>query len=231
MGGESSRSRGPRIVCFRGRVLCRIRPDSTHRLLNRAPCHPLTRPDARLLQPEFPSDHDLVLRVLAGELECFRQLVERHQPSVRRLLLGLLQGDRDEAEDLTQEALVRGFQHLGSLERPGRFAPWLLRIARSAALDRLRRRRVERRALDGKAEHLRREQLREVAGAAEELDLAVLPPLEHRALELRYHQGLSYREISGVLELSFHQVDHLIRQARRRLKASLESERFRDGSL
>jgi RNA polymerase sigma-70 factor (ECF subfamily) len=167
---------------------------------------------------------DLVSRVIAGDGEAFRSIVEIHEPSVFGLARRLLGGDRSEAEDVTQETFVRAFQYLRSLEDRERFQPWLHAIARSLCLERRRRRQAEGRALARREEIQRRESIcgspgrdRVIASALDDLPLD-----ERRILGLRYYEGLSYDEISIRLQLSFAQVDHLIRKARSRLARRLE---------
>lgn len=164
-----------------------------------------------------------VARVLAGDREAFRDLVEQHYPAVLGLARRLLGPRRSEAEDVAQETFLNAYRSLSSLEDPRRFPSWLFQIARSACRDRRRRWSVEERALAERVEWLRRrgsgsgsERADDVPGA-----LADLPPVEREALSLRYFEGLSYEEIAGRLDLSFSKVDHLIRKARARVARRL----------
>lgn len=53
-------------------------------------------------------DRELVRRVLAGEIDDFRVLVDRHQQAIFRFAFGLL-GNREEAQDVTQEAFLAAY--------------------------------------------------------------------------------------------------------------------------
>ncbi len=84
---------------------------------------------------------DLLDRCRSGDELAWEALVRRYQPRVYGLALLYLR-DREEALDCAQDVFVRVYRHLSDCRDADRFLPWLLRIARNAALDRHRRRRV-----------------------------------------------------------------------------------------
>ena len=61
--------------------------------------------------------------------------------------------------------------------------------------------------------------------------LQEIPAREREALELKYFEGLSYKEIADRMGLSFARVDHLVREARARLGRRLQVARQRERSL
>lgn len=160
-------------------------------------------------------------RVLAGDTEAFRCLMEAHERAVFGLCRRLLYGNATEADDLTQETFLRAYENLERLEDKSRFAPWLYQIARSLCRDRRRRLEIESRAIVERGEALKRSLLfsGNEGDESENVPSALddLPQEERMALDLRYFQGLSYDEIGRRLSMSFSQVDHLIRKARARL--------------
>jgi RNA polymerase sigma-70 factor (ECF subfamily) len=171
-------------------------------------------------------DADAVARVLGGDAEAFRVLVEAYEPAVLGLSRRLVLGNEADAEDITQETFMRAYRYLPRLEDRARFAPWLYQIARSLARERRRHQDVERRALAERAERLRRsELLRRDEPAESPMGKALedLPADEREALSLRYFEGLSYEEVSKRLGMSFSRVDHLIRKARARLARRLHA--------
>jgi RNA polymerase sigma-70 factor (ECF subfamily) len=179
------------------------------------------KPEER--KPE--TDGEAVSCVLGGDKDAFGTLVEAYQPAVLGLCRRLLFGNGAEAEEVTQESFLRAYKFLPRLEDRDRFAPWLYQIARSLCRDRRRRARVEQRALAERAEMLRRQELKGGPDPASESMnpmLAELPVEEQKVILLRYFEGLSYDEISQRLNMSFSQVDHLIRKARARLAHRLE---------
>lgn len=73
-------------------------------------------------------DIDVVRRVLDGDRDAFRVLVDRESASVVRACYRVL-GDQSEAEDVAQEAFVTAYRALASWRSDGPFGAWLTRIA------------------------------------------------------------------------------------------------------
>ena len=93
-----------------------------------------TRPE------ELAADRDVVARVLDGDREAFRILVEREGPAVVRACHRVL-ADLHEAEDAAQEAFVTAYRALGTWRQDGPFGAWLRRIAVRIAVRRAQGRR------------------------------------------------------------------------------------------
>jgi len=102
----------------------------------------VTRPPEPPRQPGERDDAALVAGALAGDGSAHRALYDRHRPGAWRVARAFGDLDRDDVEDVVQEAFVRAFRSLASLKEQGRFGPWLLTIARNRALSRLARRRA-----------------------------------------------------------------------------------------
>ena len=85
-------------------------------------------------------DAECVARVLAGDLESFEELMNRHSQRVYRTLVGIL-GNPDEARDAMQDTFLKAFQHLAGFEGRARFSTWLVSITTNTAIQRLRERR------------------------------------------------------------------------------------------
>src|SRR5580693_8593800 len=88
------------------------------------------------------SDALAVERTLAGERDAFRVLVERHSQNVFRLAYRMT-GNRQDAEEVVQEAFLRAYQKLGQFEARANFGTWVYRIAANYAIDRMRQRQKE----------------------------------------------------------------------------------------
>ena len=86
------------------------------------------------------SDEELVQCVLAGEKHLFEVLMRRYNQRLYRVTRAILRND-GEAEDVTQEAYVRAYQHLDQFAGRASFATWLTRIAIHEALARVQRRK------------------------------------------------------------------------------------------
>jgi RNA polymerase sigma-70 factor (ECF subfamily) len=180
------------------------------------------------------SDESLVRRVLAGETRAFDPLVERHLGMVFAIACARL-GDRDRAEDLTQEVFLRAFLALDSLHEPRLFAAWLSRIARNLASHWLRRdgstaRMLPLVALDGGLPDVpdtRAEGVREQMETAER-DRAVweavltLGPEEREAVLLHFTEGLNATDIARRLGVHQTTITRRLQRALANMRGLLE---------
>src|SRR6516164_6324344 len=80
------------------------------------------------------SDGELVRQSLSGRTQAYEELVRRWAGRITALCHAKV-GRADAADDLAQEALLRGFRALDSLAEPEKFGPWLCGIAQRASLD------------------------------------------------------------------------------------------------
>jgi RNA polymerase sigma-70 factor, ECF subfamily len=85
----------------------------------------------------------LVDAARAGDVASFEQLVRRYDRNVFRIAQHITQ-NREDAEDVVQDAFLKAFQNLKQFQGQSKFYTWLVRIAVNEALMRLRRRRPER---------------------------------------------------------------------------------------
>ncbi len=81
---------------------------------------------------------ELAERARAGDTDAFGELIERHRSRAKGWAERIT-GDPHLADDIVQDALIRAFMHIGSLQDANRFLPWLHRIVRNQANMRLRR--------------------------------------------------------------------------------------------
>src|ERR1700760_4820055 len=92
---------------------------------------------------EVHPDILLVNRAREGDVQAFEQLVKKYDRNVFRIANHITQ-NREDAEDVVQDAFLKAFQNLGQFQGQSKFYTWLVRIAVNEALMRLRRRRPER---------------------------------------------------------------------------------------
>jgi RNA polymerase sigma-70 factor, ECF subfamily len=86
------------------------------------------------------NDEQIIERVLAGDTEAYRLLVERHERSVFGFVHGMVSNLSD-VEDLAQEAFIAAFKNLSSFDaRRAKFSTWLLTIAHNRCCNHLKRR-------------------------------------------------------------------------------------------
>lgn len=193
-------------------------------------------PAGRLLSLE--REASLQARLLARDERALVELVELATP----WLLGVAQGmlsDRDEAEEVVQEAFTIAWRRVDLFDREsGRLIPWLLRITRNRAIDRLRARR--RQLL--KARRLESFQVfGDGSTAPEEPDetahpgwhvhetvhaaLRQLPDDQQAVVQLAYFEGLTHTEIAGRLGIPLGTVKTRLRLAFDKLRTGLASIR------
>jgi len=178
-----------------------------------------------------PTEREWVERVVEGDRTAYRPLVECYEAAVFGLCRRLLGGCAAEAEDLSQETFLRAYSRIGELKDLDRFGPWLYQIARSLCRDHVRHLIADRKALRGRVELTRWRLVDELPSDEVASVLSGMPSREREALELKYFEGRSYKEIADVMGLTFVRVDHLIRDARSRLARRLRVARKRERSL
>lgn len=79
-----------------------------------------------------PTDAELVEKAQGGDVEAFDMLIHRHLESAHTAAISLL-ANRDDAEDVCQDAFLTAFKRLGQCRDSSRFRAWLLRIVRNRA--------------------------------------------------------------------------------------------------
>ena len=176
---------------------------------------------------ELP-DAELVARYAGGDQTAARALTERHVPHLYALARRML-GDAAEAEDVTQEAMLRLWRIAPRWEDRAAVGTWLYRVASNLCLDRLRaRRRLSDDAVPEQADEsagvLARLQAGDRAAALHQA-LAMLPERQRLAIVLRHFEELSNPEIAEMLELSVEAVESLLARGRRTLAAALAGRR------
>lgn len=87
------------------------------------------------------SDQELVEACRQGDRDAYASLVRKHSRRILAICYGVV-GNPDDAEDLTQETLIRAFREIQSLRDPSQFFPWVRRIARNQCMDFFRRRKA-----------------------------------------------------------------------------------------
>jgi RNA polymerase sigma-70 factor, ECF subfamily len=173
------------------------------------------------------SDAAVVQRVLAGDVEAFALLVDRHHGRMGRYAFHLL-GSEAEAEEAVQDAFVRAYRSLATYQERERFGAWILRILVNRCRTRLLRdrRREETaaawvREADQPFEPCERLAMRDELAVA----LAQLPGEQREAVVLRYADDLDYDEISSITGAGISALKMRVKRGCERLRAILEASR------
>jgi RNA polymerase sigma-70 factor, ECF subfamily len=169
-----------------------------------------------------------------GNQEAIAAIIETYQRPVFNLCYRML-GNRMEAEDIAQEALIKAITKLHLFDPSYSFKPWVLRIASNTCIDCLRRRKPEP-SLDDMGEDgawewfpghspnpehevMKQEQQSQVQDA-----VAQLQPLDRTVVALFYWEGLSYADISEVTDLTVSAIKSRLYRARRAMAEHLTQE-------
>jgi RNA polymerase sigma-70 factor, ECF subfamily len=172
-------------------------------------------------------DADLIRQAAKGAVEAYNLLVSRWEKRVYNYLLRLT-GHREDSLDLTQDVFLKAYQNLRKLDDPGRFAPWIYRIAHNEAYSMFRKRRPETDV--DEIEPGATETGISVGGSSVfpvELSLAVatalerLSPEQREAVVLKIYQGLKFEEMAEILSCPVSTVKSRLYTALELMKADL----------
>jgi RNA polymerase sigma-70 factor, ECF subfamily len=186
------------------------------------------------------SDALAVERTLAGDRDAYRVLVERHSRQIFQLAYRMM-GNRSDAEEVVQEAFLRGYQKLKQFAGNANFGTWVYRIAANHAIDLLRQRKVDdsRRATSPRATEDGAEvdllsKVSDPAPSPERLAgsvqlatkmseaLNTLTPAERTAIVMRHWDGCAIEEIAEVLKSNANATKNTVFRAVAKLRKALE---------
>jgi RNA polymerase sigma-70 factor (ECF subfamily) len=177
-----------------------------------------------------PVEVELVLRSRRGDEAAFAELVHLYQHRVFNFVMARM-GDRQSAEDVTQEVLVKAYYNLDRLREPAKFKSWVFSIANNHMRDMVRRKHLDTAdveeshiehyvdSADPEKELSRNRTQRMVSGALERLK-----PDQRQILLLCDLEGLSYRQIADIMHIPLGTVQSRIFYARKRVKEILITE-------
>lgn len=184
-------------------------------------------------------ENKLVNKAVKGDNSAFEALMEKHMGIIYNIALRMA-ANQDDAEDMTQEIMIKIFRSLGSFKGNSKFSTWIYRVAVNTCLDELKKKKNKKHlSLDAeisgddgenqieiKDDSPSPEKLAEQNELRDMVAAAVkLLSDEHRAvIVLRDIRGMSYSEIAGILGCSDGTVKSRISRARAQLKMILEKE-------
>ena len=183
-------------------------------------------------QPADRSDAALLAAHVAGDPDAFAELVRRHRDRLWAVALRTL-GDREEAADAVQDALISTYRAAGSFRGDSAVTTWLHRVVVNACLDRVRRRTARPTVPLPDDDALYAEP--DIAGrVATSLDvtaaLATLPAEQRAALVLVDMQGWSVDEAARILGVAPGTIKSRCARGRARLLPALTHLRNRPPS-
>ena len=179
------------------------------------------------------TDEQLVKQARLGDRSAVEELFRRHWPVAHRVAFRLL-GHEQDAQDATQECMIKALAHLGDFDGRSGFRSWVLRVVTNAAFGsgRKRKRRpmfglgrtegdsdgFEPATIDDPTHNLRRQDLRRTIDAA----LARISPKQRQAFVLYAEAGLTYEEVAEVQGVPIGTIMSRIHSARTKLQSYLD---------
>ncbi len=180
------------------------------------------------------TENEIIDRIVNGERDLFRLLVEDHQSMVFRTCMGFVH-NKDDADDLSQDVFVQAYQSIGKFKGDSSFSTWIYRIAINASLNKIRKtgkssvfQRIE--SLFGHEKKdtigiiaidtdnpekimIREEDKRWLQGTLDKL-----PENQRTAIVLSKYDDLSQKEIAEIMNISEGAVEALIQRAKANLR-------------
>lgn len=181
-------------------------------------------------------DAVLMQRIAAKDVHSFNVFVTRYQQFIMTICFNIL-NDREEAEDMAQEVFLKVFQNAKQFRGEAQIKTWLYRIAVNTTLNLKRKRRFSllgdlfNTIIINSSEDpvsvvpeeyrpdrlLEREERRKIVYNA----LNQLPENQRTAIILNKFEGLSYKEIAEIMELSLSAIESIIHRAKKNLQKKL----------
>lgn len=184
------------------------------------------------MPPTDPTDIHLLQRIAASDTAALAELYDRHNRLLFGLILRIVR-DRAEAEEILQEVFVRVWMRAETYDvHLGGPLPWIVRVARNLAIDRLRARQ-SRAAIDTPGSVVRAEPASDIQSpeaavlAAERQDaladaLAGLPAEQRQLIEAAFFEGYTHSELAQRFGLPLGTVKTRIRNGMIAMRQGLE---------
>lgn len=179
-------------------------------------------------------DELLLRRACKGDVQAFEELMQSHESRIYAIALCMM-GNREDAQDCAQEAMVRIYRAMGSFKGQSALATWIYRITMNTCLDELRRRKARKvTSLDSLVdngwsptdtgdtpeEHGLRVEKQNALNQA----IQSLPDDMRAAIILRDVKGYSYDEIASILDANVGTIKSRISRGREKLREILSKQ-------
>ena len=192
---------------------------------------------------EKTTNKDLMGRIGSGDKHAFEFLIHRHQRPILNFIFRFM-GNRTDAEDLTQEVFLRVWKVAGTYKPDAKFTTWLYRIATNLCINKQRALRI-RKWVAFSQSHEPKQNSKDTFITAEGVESKTaedhlidseqslnllnaindLPTSQRLAIILRIYDGLTYHEISKIIDRSVLAVDSLLIRAKRNLRKKLTGKK------
>jgi len=184
-------------------------------------------------------DDVLVERAMGGDESAYTKIVDKYERALYFHILKMVK-DREQVEDLVQEAFVKAFDNLNTYNTNYAFSTWLYRIATNHTIDYLRKKKLKTLSIDDPVKTKDGEMEMQLPDESAKTDRKIireqrqkivqkainnLPEKYRKVIELRHMEEKSYQEIAEVLDLPLGTVKAHIFRAREMLYKALKDKR------
>ena len=195
---------------------------------------PVDRAEQRRMESR-EEDAVLIRRALTGDQKSYRKLRQKYHEPIYNLIYRMIR-DKDEVEDLTQEAFIKAFMSLSSFNDEFAFSTWLYKIATNNCIDYIRRKKLQTFSIDKPIESKESDYTYELPDSTYEPDQELierqrkklledainsLPAKYRHVIHLRHVEEKEYQEIAAILRLPLGTVKAHIFRAREMLNKYL----------
>jgi RNA polymerase sigma factor (sigma-70 family) len=207
--------------------------------MNSSDQNPLKKSERESASESSKEDDKLVAAAVEGDEAAYAQLVDKYQRALFFHIAKLVK-DREQIEDLVQEAFMKAFGNLKSYNTDYAFSTWLYRIATNHSIDYLRKRKLQtlsidepQKTKDGELEiqlpdesyitdrDIIRKQRKQIIHNS----IENLPEKYREVIRMRHMEEKSYQEIADILDLPLGTVKAHIFRAREMLYKALKDKR------
>jgi RNA polymerase sigma-70 factor (ECF subfamily) len=177
------------------------------------------------------TDKEIISRVLKGDQQVFKALVERYQDYVFTLVLRFTT-NREDAEEISQDIFVKAYRSLADFRGDSKFSTWLYTIVRTTSITFLRKRKLDTTSIDNEQTFVQLEN-RESSFDANLIEkksrqtmvneaIRLLNPDDAEVITLFYKAEQSLEEMGTILGMEPNTVKVKLHRARQRLKEKME---------
>lgn len=180
------------------------------------------------------NDNELLLikRSIKGDIDAFEELIRDYKKMAYNIALRVLR-NKEDAEDISQEALVKVFKNIESFNMQSTFKVWLYRIVMNTCLDFKRKKKIVTYSIDKPLESDGSEIMQDIPDNSNNPDVIIQNKLESQMLYeciemldddfrtvivLRDLQNLSYKDIASILSCNEGTVKSRLNRARKKLR-------------
>jgi RNA polymerase sigma-70 factor (ECF subfamily) len=205
------------------------------------PSKPFRRINDTLSQRKLDSraeDMKMIAAALAGNQAAYRGLMKKYHDQVFNVLYRMVH-QKDEVEDLTQEAFIKAFASLKNFNGEFAFSTWLFKIAQNNCIDFIRKKKLQTFSIDKPVESKDGEMMFEIPDSTYEPDkelierqrahlleeaIKALPPKYRTVIIMRHSEEKDYQEIADELNVPIGTVKAHIFRAREMLNKALRKK-------